>query len=116
MRAMRPVESITNTRSPKYNASSTSWVYHDHGALLSGPDALQLALELEARERVERTEGFVEEQKLGLVDQGARDRRPLSHATGELVWIGAREGFEMNQLEVLRDELAFALGRESRDW
>jgi hypothetical protein len=46
--------------------------------------ALQLDLHLLAELEVERAEGFVEQQHLRPVDEGAGERHALALATGEL--------------------------------
>src|SRR5262249_17047268 len=45
----------------------------------------------DARLRIERSEGLVQQQNLGLHRQGLRQRRPLLHATGQRVRIFSLE-------------------------
>ena len=58
--------------------------HQDHGEAALGPEIAQHAPELLAGEGVERGEGFVEQQQLGLVDQRAAERGALLHSAGEL--------------------------------
>ena len=66
-------------------------------------DALELDLHLPAQLEVEGTERLVEEQDVGPVDQGPRQRDALLHATGELVRLLAAGVAELDEVEgVLR--------------
>ena len=58
--------------------------HQHHGHAARGLNVAQHAPQLLAREGVERAEGLVEHQDLGLVDQRAADRRALLHAAGQL--------------------------------
>ena len=51
---------------------------------LLGPQVAQGAPQLFAGECIERAEGLVKQQHLGLMDEGAADARALLHATREL--------------------------------
>ncbi len=69
----------------------------DDVELLLGPEVAQDAPELLAREGVERTEGFVEQQHLGFVDERAADAGALLHTArelpGKLVLVAAQPHF-----------------------
>ena len=56
----------------------------DDGRVRGLGDPLQLQVHLVARDRVERAEGLVHEQDLGVVAQGPGDGDALAHAAGEL--------------------------------
>mmetsp|Transcript_11774 Transcript_11774/g.27607 ORF Transcript_11774/g.27607 Transcript_11774/m.27607 type:complete len:203 (+) Transcript_11774:845-1453(+) len=60
--------------------------HHDDRALRAGDDLQQLVLQTRAGEGVERTEGLVHQQHLGLHGQRAGDADALLHAAGDLVW------------------------------
>src|SRR5579859_2169018 len=70
----------------------------DAGAL---PYLQQLALQLLARQRVERAEWLIHEEDVGVVGEHARDRDALLHAAGELARVAIGETFEPDELEVL---------------
>ena len=65
-------------------ASSWSWVTWMNVSADLGLDPLELDLHLPPQLEVERTERLVEQQHLGLVDQGPGQGDPLLLATGEL--------------------------------
>ena len=56
----------------------------DDGLAFLGPDLLELVLQLGARQRVERREGLVEQQDVGIGGQRAGDGDALAHAAGKL--------------------------------
>jgi hypothetical protein len=56
---------------------------HEHGLVRGLDDLQQLVLDGAAGQRVERAEGFVEQQHLGLDGEGAGDADALLHAAGE---------------------------------
>ena len=76
---------ITTMRSERVMASSWSWVTIDAGDAQSSLQASDLSPHLHAQLRVEVRERLVEEQHLGLHDQGARERDPLLLSARELV-------------------------------
>ncbi len=57
---------------------------HQHGGAGGGDDAHQLVLQARARQRIERTEGLVEQQHPGLHRQRPRDTHALLHAARDL--------------------------------
>ena len=82
-------------RSARTRASSTLWVTKT----TVGPDGAagqlqELALHQLARLGVERGEGLVHQQELGLRRQGARQRDALLHAAAQLARPGVREARE----------------------
>ena len=79
--------------------------HQDHGRALGGPDAQQLLLHLDLRERVERAKRLIQEEHAGLVDEHAREGGALGHAAGELVGIGLLEPGEPDAPKRLRDAL-----------
>ena len=98
------LESST-TRSPSRTASRTLWVTKSTVSVVRDQIALELVVEHVARHRVERAEGLVHQQHVGLLRERARDRDALAHAAGELVGPALRERLEMHepqQLERLR--------------
>src|SRR4051812_41853715 len=67
------------------------------------PDADELGEEHVARLRVERAEGLVHEQHLRVAGEGAGQRHPLLHPSGELVDAGGREPREADEAQQLLD-------------
>ena len=61
------------------------------GLRLVGPDAHDLERHLLAGQRVKGAEGFVHQQDVGVVDQGAADGGALLHAAGKLARVLALE-------------------------
>mmetsp|Transcript_27893 Transcript_27893/g.52174 ORF Transcript_27893/g.52174 Transcript_27893/m.52174 type:complete len:340 (+) Transcript_27893:987-2006(+) len=57
---------------------------HEHGLFRAAPDLEQLFLDGAPRERIERAKGFIQQQQLGMVGEGARDGHALSHAARKL--------------------------------
>ena len=55
------------------------------------PDPLELVVEDVAGHGVERAEGLVHQQDLGLLREGPRQRHPLAHAARQLVGLAPRE-------------------------
>ena len=71
--------------------------HEDDRAALAKPDALQLEVQLVARERIERAERFVHQKKVWCARQCAGDCRPLTHAAGELARPGALESGDSDE-------------------
>ena len=87
-------------------------VMGDEDDRLSGrlPDRFELAVEPVARQRVERAEGFVHQQRLRLDRERSREGDALAHAAGKLVHEGSLVAGEVNEIEVvLRDGAALVL-------
>jgi len=63
------------------------------------PNVDQFFVENFTCELVERTEGFVEQEDIGIAHQRARERGTLLHSARELVWIGIDEVAELNHAE-----------------
>ena len=63
----------------------------DDGLALGLPDAQQFAAHDEAGDGIERAEGLVEKEHVGIDGQGARHFEALLHAAGELGRIGFLE-------------------------
>ncbi|MNT08705.1 hypothetical protein D3C72_1434550 [compost metagenome] len=92
----------------------------DHRLAHLLPQAQQLDVELVARERVERAEGLVEQQHLGLRHEDLPQRRALAHAAREFVRVVAAELLQLEDrqqrfhafVDVLLRQLAH-LGREA---
>ena len=57
------------------------------GLAALAPDPQHFEVHLLARQRIERAEWFVHQDQLWIVDEGARDRRALLHAAGQLLRI-----------------------------
>jgi hypothetical protein len=75
-----------------------------------GPDPLELEVEVLAGHLVEGAEGLVEQEDLGLDDQGPGDGDPLAHAAGQLRRAGVLEALEPDQLDQRVDRLLGHLG------
>ena len=60
----------------------------DHRDAFVFPDALQLVLQPPARQRVECAEWLVEQQHARAIDETARNRHALRHATRQLMRVG----------------------------
>ena len=89
-------------------------VGHRHGLLLVvgdvherdadlGLDPLQLDLHLPAQLQVERAQRLVEQQDLGAVDEGARQRHPLLLPTGQLGGTALLVAAQLDELEHVVD-------------
>ena len=65
-----------------------SWVTKSDRLLVVLPDPEQELLHLGAGLAVERAEGLVHQQDLGIVGERAGDRDALHHAAGELLRLG----------------------------
>jgi hypothetical protein len=63
------------------------------------PNTQQLDIQLVARHRVKRSEGFIHEQQLRVHDQRAAKGDSLLHAAGKLMGIHFLETFQAHQLE-----------------
>ena len=84
---------------------------HD-GFLLLAPDADDLVLQLGAGQRIERAQGFVEQQDVRRCRQRARHRNPLAHAAGKFGGSLVHGGREVHHLHVFLDPRpALRLGR-----
>jgi hypothetical protein len=84
-------------------------VRHQDDGLVIGLDrVLQHALEIEPRLVVQRRERLVEQQDIGVHDQGADQRHALAHAAGQGFRIGVFKTGEPKALEVFAG-LAFGL-------
>jgi len=77
-----------------------------HGGLGFRSHAEQEILHLHAGELIERAERLVHQQELRAVDQGAAQRNPLLHATGELRRIGRLEPLQAHDGKQLHGALA----------
>ena len=78
-----PPSSSTSTRSASASASSTSWVTSRMAGRCRSQSCSDEAVHLDAGQGVERAERLVEQQQLGLADQGAGQRDPLRLAAGQ---------------------------------
>ena len=67
------------------------------------PDPLELVVQDVAGHGVERAEGLVHEQHVGVLGQRPGQGHPLAHATGQLVGLLVDEPLEAHQLEQLED-------------
>ena len=71
--------------------------HEDDGHAGARPDLQELALQLLARERVERAERLVHQQDVGIVGEHARDRDALLHAARQLARVAVGEALEPDQ-------------------
>ena len=78
------------------------------------PYSQQLALEQHASVRVERAEGLVHQQHLGVVRERAGYRGALAHPARELVRLRVGELFEADAREVVHRYVAAALRVHAR--
>ena len=78
-------------------------------------DVLELDLHLLAELQVERAQRLVEQENLGLVDDGPRECDPLALAAGQLVGPAVLEPFEPDHLQCAADALAPARSRNAFD-
>jgi hypothetical protein len=86
-------------------------VRDEHDRLLALlPDALEVAVELLARHRVERRERLVHQQHARVRGERARERHALLHPARELVHGGVREALEPDEPQV-RQRLVAQLDR-----
>ncbi len=82
-------------------------VGHEHDRLLALlPDTLDVAVELLAREGVERGERLVHQQHLRVRRHGAGKRDALLHAAGELMNVRGAKALQSDQLQVVHRHLA----------
>jgi hypothetical protein len=63
------------------------------GKALPPPKLNEFSLHRDARQRIELSEGLIEDQKFGIVDKGARERNALGHPARKLMRIRFGEGF-----------------------
>ena len=92
---------MTRTRSASSDRLLNRMGDEDDGHAGARPDLQQLALQLLAGERVERTKRLVHQQDVGVVGKHARDRHALLHAARELARIAVGEALEADQLDEL---------------
>src|SRR5882757_1374714 len=60
--------------------------HHDHGNADIQPQALQLLLQSESGQRIQRAQRLIQQEQFGTVDEGAGDGGALSHAARNLMW------------------------------
>src|SRR5690242_11048969 len=130
-RGTRPITVGGIDRDDAQHAGRTRAHHHDHVANGNGlrhvvrdeyhrraipsQEREELLLQLEARERVDRGEGLVEQQHLRLQRKRARDADPLCHATGKLARIRVLEIAETHRDEkLLGDATRFASSETTR--
>ena len=99
MRPGRPL--ITSTRVDRYTASDTEWVMNSPANRFEHEELLQLGLQLQPGDLVQRAERLVEQGEVGLGDQRAGDRDPHPHAAGQRAWVVLLEPGEPDQVEHL---------------
>jgi hypothetical protein len=75
--------------------------HEDDGLVSLLPDVDELRLQVVARLGIERAEGLVHEQDVGLERERARQRHPLLHAARQLMHVRAREAGHLDQRQVL---------------
>ena len=74
----------------------------------AAPEVVDDLPDLEARLRVEAGGGLVEEEQLGVADEGAGERQPLLLAAGELLDAGVALLFELHDADGVFDAAAAA--------
>ena len=84
---------------------------HDHGVAKPRVDLHHRVLQMRAGQRVQRAEGFVQQQDLGLHRQGAGDADPLTHPARDLGRALVGGMAHLDQVQVLHDPVvAFRAG------
>jgi hypothetical protein len=71
----------------------------DDGLAALAPDLQHLQVHLLARQRIQRAERLVHQDKPGIVDEGAGDRGALLHAAGKLLRIFVLVAGQADQTE-----------------
>src|SRR5688572_30748688 len=85
----------------------------DDGLFGFPPDIHQEALHLFTSERIQRSKGLVHEENRRIIGKRSGDRNALLHASGELMWIGTGELFEIHQSEKSKSDLGPILLRDA---
>ena len=88
----------------------------DDGLAVLRPYPQQFQVHLLAGQRVERAERLVHQDQLGVVDQGAGDRRALLHAAGQLVGVFVLRALEPDHVQQFQPALAARLRRQTQDF
>ena len=78
----------------------------DDGFFASGPDFLEIAVELFAGHGVEGGEGFVHEEDAGVGGEGAGEGDALAHPAGEFVDIGVGVFGEADEMDIKDGDFA----------
>ena len=78
----------------------------DDGFFASGPDFLEIAVELFAGHGVEGGEGFVHEEDAGVGGEGAGEGDALAHPAGEFVDIGVGVFGEADEMDIKEGDFA----------
>ena len=84
---------------------------HEHGLIRGRADSHQLVLDHAASERIEGTEGLIEQQHLRFDRKGARDADPLLHAArqlGRFLVLGAGQTNQLDEASAMRFNLGLA--------
>ena len=84
---------------------------HEHRLIRGRTNPHQLVLDHAAGERIERTEGLIEQQHLRLDREGARDADPLLHAAGQLrrlLVLGTGQADQLDETSAMCFDLGFA--------
>src|SRR5207249_259705 len=79
--------------------------YEEDGLALLLPDPDQVRPHLQAREEVERAEGLVHVDDLGVGGEGAGDFDALPHAAGELAGVRGLESLQTHHVDVMAKDL-----------
>ena len=106
---------IITTRSDSSTASSTSCVTITTVLRVPRDDFQQLVLQIGARQRIERAEGLVHQQHLGLHRERAGDADALLHAAGDLVRALVPGLRHLHQLEIMHRPVV-PLGLALAEW
>src|SRR2546425_748740 len=86
----------------------------DNGFAAFLPDALDVAIELFTRERVQRREWLIHQKNTRVWRQRPCQRDTLLHSTRKLVNVGALETSETDQLEIIGGDIAPIFLRQIR--
>jgi hypothetical protein len=97
---------MTTIRVERKTASGIEWVTKPMVLAGPPPEGQELLVELVADDLVERAEGLVHEENVGIEGQRPGDRGALLHAARELPGILALEAVELDQLDHAADPLA----------
>jgi len=89
---------------------------HEHRLAPRLPDAQQFPVHALAGQRIQRAKGLVQQQHLGVMDQGTRQGHPLAHAAREVAGQGGGEILQADQVQHLASVLLGHVGGHALDF
>ena len=69
------------------------------GSAAFGPQIEEIGTQRFGRQHIQRREGLVHQQDIGMHDQRAREADTLAHAARQLPWVGRLEAVETDQVD-----------------